>query len=118
MPWKDEHSSGPSGPAAAPSARATPALAGNANPARPSRPERIAETGACGSLSTNVSVSAGLFRLSVRREVPGSVSHVLARLVAVSSRRHVDPCMRFSRTRLTDALQRLHSDWPAGAGMG
>ncbi len=31
---------------------------------------------------------------------------VLARLVLVSSRRHLDPCMRFSRTRLSDVLHR------------
>jgi hypothetical protein len=31
----------------------------------------------------------------------------------VSSRRHIEPCMRFSRTRLTDAFHRRHSVGPA-----
>ena len=49
------------------------------------------------------------WRVGGRRLVPrGS-----GRLVPVSSRRHVDPCMRFSRTRLTDALHRRHSALPA-----
>jgi hypothetical protein len=52
-------------------------------------------------------------RRSGRREAPGSVRLVLARLVPVSSRRRVDPCMRFSRTRLTDVLHRRRSTWPA-----
>ena len=57
-------------------------------------------------------------RRSGRREAPGSVRLVLARLVPVSSRRRVDPCMRFSRTRLTDVLHRRHSAWPASPGRG
>ncbi len=31
----------------------------------------------------------------------------------ISSRRHIEPCMRFSRTRLTDVLHRRHSVGPA-----
>jgi hypothetical protein len=57
-------------------------------------------------------------RRSGRREAPGSVRLVLARLVPVSSRRRVDPCMRFSRTRLTDVLHRRHSTLPASPGRG
>ena len=57
-------------------------------------------------------------RRSGRREAPGSVRLVLARLVPVSSRRRVDPCMRFSRTRLTDVLHRRYSAWPASPGRG
>jgi hypothetical protein len=34
---------------------------------------------------------------------------VRARLALVSSRRRIDPCERFSRTRLTDVLHRRHS---------
>ena len=34
----------------------------------------------------------------------------------VSSRRRIEPCMRFSRTRLTDALHRWHSAFPATTG--
>ena len=50
-----------------------------------------------------------LARRSGRREAPGSARHMQARLDPVSSRRHIEPCMRFSRTRLTDALHRRHS---------
>jgi hypothetical protein len=32
---------------------------------------------------------------------------VLARLAVVASRRRIEPCMRFSRTRLTDIVHRL-----------
>jgi hypothetical protein len=53
------------------------------------------------------------FRREGRREAPGSARRMLARLVPVSSRRHIDPCMRFSRTRLTDALHHRHSACPA-----
>jgi diguanylate cyclase len=34
------------------------------------------------------------------------------RLALVSSRRHFEPCVRFSRTRLTDVLHRRHSGHP------
>ncbi len=36
----------------------------------------------------------------------------------VSSRRHLEPCMRFSRTRLSDVLHRRHSAAPVGVGLG
>ena len=35
---------------------------------------------------------------------------------SVSSARHLEPCMRFSRTRLTDVFHRRHSASPARAG--
>ena len=36
----------------------------------------------------------------------------------VSSRRHIEPCMRFSRTRLSDVLHRRHSAIPAPRPVG
>jgi hypothetical protein len=32
---------------------------------------------------------------------------VLARLALIASRRRIEPCMRFSRTRLSDIVHRL-----------
>jgi hypothetical protein len=53
----------------------------------------------------------------IQRRVFGSAGGARAarrsRLALVSSRRHFDPCMRFSRTRLTDVLHRRHSASPA-----
>ena len=35
------------------------------------------------------------------------------RVRSVSSARHIEPCVRFSRTRLTDVVHRRHSAFPA-----
>jgi hypothetical protein len=46
------------------------------------------------------------------RWFPGRLFHPRARgqvLCSVSSSRHLEPGMRFSRTRLTDAVHRRHS---------
>ena len=46
------------------------------------------------------------------RRSPGRLSHLSARdqvLRSVSSSRHLEPGVRFSRTRLTDVLHRRHS---------
>ena len=48
--------------------------------------------------------------LEGRREAPGCAALPTG---LVSSRRHIEPCMRFSRTRLTDVLHRRHSVGPA-----
>jgi hypothetical protein len=40
----------------------------------------------------------------------------MGRLVPGSSRRHLEPCVRFSRTRLSDVLHRRHSAMPASPG--
>jgi hypothetical protein len=42
--------------------------------------------------------------LEGRREAPGSVRHVLARLDPVSSRRHIDACMRLSGPLLANMV--------------
>ena len=49
-------------------------------------------------------------QLEGRREAPGCTALPTG---LVSSRRHIEPCMRFSRTRLTDVLHRRHSVGPA-----
>jgi hypothetical protein len=41
---------------------------------------------------------------------------VLSPTGLVSSRRHLEPCVRFSRTRLSDVIHRLHSASPARPG--
>jgi hypothetical protein len=51
------------------------------------------------------------------RRFPGRLRHpsVLGQVCSVSSPRHLEPCVRFSRTRLTDAVHRRHSASPARA---
>jgi hypothetical protein len=53
---------------------------------------------------------------SQHRQVVGSGAGAVAEYVrSVSSPRRFEPCMRFSRTRLTDAVHRRHSVFPARA---
>src|SRR6266852_7285528 len=86
-------------------------------PGRDSHP--LATTSLCSDQVTpsTTSESLGTRRVGGRRPVPRGRS----RLVPVSSRRHLEPCVRFSRTRLTDVLHRRHSavpvegrPWPPG----
>jgi hypothetical protein len=50
---------------------------------------------------------------SVGFPVGCATSASLSSRCSVSSPRHLEPCMRFSRTRLTDAVHRRHSVFPA-----
>jgi hypothetical protein len=52
------------------------------------------------------------------RRFPGRLCHpsVLGQVCRVSSPRRLEPCVRFSRTRLTDAVHRRHSAFPASPG--
>ena len=57
----------------------------------------------------------GMGGWSGRREAPGPCGFV-SPTGLVSSRRHLEPCMRFSRTRLSDVLHRRHSAIPSRPG--
>jgi hypothetical protein len=63
-------------------------------------------------MKAGVSAETGGGRVGGRRQHRGA----LRPLVPDSSRRLIEPGMRFSRTRLTDVLRRWHSASPATAG--
>jgi hypothetical protein len=56
------------------------------------------------------------------RRDPRRFPHECSSPVAMATLRFqlppVEPCMRFSRTRLTDVLHRRHSAWPASPSWG
>ena len=63
----------------------------------------------------SLTVGPGAFMF---RRFPGRLRHPSApgQVCSVSSPRRFEPCMRFSRTRLTDAVHRRHSALPASPG--
>ena len=63
----------------------------------------------------SLTVGPGAFMF---RRFPGRLRHPSApgQVCSVSSPRRLEPCMRFSRTRLTDAVHRRHSVFPASPG--
>src|SRR6266568_2832645 len=62
----------------------------------------------------SLAVGPGAFMF---RRFPGRLRHPSApgQVCSVSSPRRLEPCVRFSRTRLTDAVHRRHSAFPARA---
>lgn len=79
-----------------------------------SRPSEIAQRNAVKSLDpARVEYRVDAKQVPLPRVTVGSAGGAYAarscRLALVSSRRHLEPCMRFSRTRLTDVLHRRHS---------